>query len=82
MNLSTQMSQKLEKAQVQADVMAAEARERRFELAELERQRQKSLIESQDMEDIVEESLAEKRRLRQRFLQRQSLAEVGGILVF
>ena len=72
MNLSTQIAEKAEKAELQAEAMAQRVREERFALGEMERERQKILIDNDDMDD----SLREKEINRERFLQRQSSAEV------
>ena len=82
MDLRSQLTQKIAKADDAAESMGRRVREKRFELAEMERERQKSVIESQDMQDIVEESLREKKMMRQRFVQRQNSTEVCVILVF
>ena len=82
MDLRSQLTQKIAKADDAAESMGRRVRQKRFELAEMERERQKSVIESQDMEDIVEESLREKKMMRQRFVQRQNSTEVCVISVF
>ena len=48
MNLSTQIAEKAEKAELQAEAMAQRVREERLALAEMERQRQKILIDNDD----------------------------------